>query len=55
MIHFSESEKIKILWCNARVSALNFYKKLGFIETEPNFKKDGIDYIIMELKLMNKD
>ena len=51
LIDFSESEKIKTLWCNARFTTLNFYKKLGFIETETTFSKHGTDYVIMQLKL----
>ena len=51
IIDFSESENIKFLWCNARVKALNFYKKLGFTETESTFSKNDIDYEIMRLEL----
>ena len=51
IIDFSEGEKIKRLWCNAREKALNFYKKLGFIETQTTFERDGIPYIIIQLEL----
>jgi len=36
------------LWCNARTDAIGFYLKLGFVETEDRFSKNGIDYVIME-------
>lgn len=51
IIDFSKLEGIEILWCNARVDALNFYKRLGFKETETRFDKGGIDYIIIQLEL----
>ena len=36
------------LWCNARIDAIGFYLKLGFMETNEKFSKNGIDYEIME-------
>jgi ribosomal protein S18 acetylase RimI-like enzyme len=36
------------IWCNARTDAICFYLKLGFVETENRFSKNGIDYVIME-------
>lgn len=39
------------LWCNARVSAIDFYKKSGFAVTGLPFSKNGFDYEIMELSL----
>ena len=51
IIDFSERENIKTLWCNARVTALNFYEKLGFAKTEITFSKDGIDYVIMQINI----
>ena len=51
IIEFSKTEKIKTLWCNARVDALNFYKRKGFTETDTVFTKGGIDYVIVQLDL----
>jgi predicted GNAT family N-acyltransferase len=51
IMEFSKSENITSLWCNARVSATNFYKKLGFTETGKRFTKNGIDYVIMTCDL----
>ena len=51
IIDFSKMEGIEILWCNARADALNFYRRLGFKETETKFNKGGIDYIIIQLEL----
>lgn len=51
VIEFSVGEQVKSLWCNARVEALNFYKKLDFTETETTFNKNGMDYVIIQLEL----
>lgn len=36
------------LWCNARVTADNFYAKAGFKQAGEIFNKGGIDYVVME-------
>jgi len=36
------------LWCNARLTAIGFYLKAGFIETGKFYSKNSIDYEIME-------
>lgn len=41
------------LWCNARVSAIGFYSKFGFKETDRHSRSHGIDFITMELQLNN--
>lgn len=51
IIRFAETENKKMIWCNARSSATEFYKKFGMIETEQKFSKAGLDYIIMEKEL----
>lgn len=43
-----------LIWCNVRVSAIGFYKKFGFKETDKAFTRKGIDYIIMEKELTPK-
>ena len=40
-----------LIWCNARVSAINFYLKHGFLQTGNSFTKNGIDYEIFEKSL----
>lgn len=52
IIEFSKSEQIEILWCNARRTALDFYKRLDFTETQTTFHKNGLDYIILQLDLI---
>jgi len=41
------------LWCNARVSAIPFYNKFGFTQTNKISNNNGIDFVIMELELNN--
>jgi phosphoribosylformimino-5-aminoimidazole carboxamide ribotide isomerase len=36
------------IWCNARISAINFYLKAGFTQTGQLFSKNGFDYEILE-------
>jgi GNAT superfamily N-acetyltransferase len=36
------------LWCNARITATDFYLRSGFAQTGRFFVKGGIDYEIME-------
>lgn len=40
------------LWCNARLSAINFYLKSGFSHTGNFFSKNGFDYEILEKELI---
>jgi phosphoribosylformimino-5-aminoimidazole carboxamide ribotide isomerase len=39
------------LWCNARLSAVDFYLKYGFSSTGKTFTRDGFDYEIIEKPL----
>lgn len=52
---YAKEQKMKKIWCNARSTAINFYKKFGMVETEERFSKDGIDYLIMEKELNKTD
>lgn len=51
VIEYCKIQKGQKLWCNARANAKDFYKRLGFKETEKVFFKDGYDFIIMDLDL----
>ncbi len=48
IIELMKEEGIQKLWCNARVEKSKFYKKFNLEPTDKKFKKDGIDYVIME-------
>ena len=54
VIEFAKNESVLMLWCNARVDALPFYKRFGFEETGTTFCKGEIDYNILELKISSK-
>ena len=45
---FALLEGAKRIWCNARVEAIGFYQKFGFVQTGMLFSKGGFDYEIME-------
>jgi GNAT superfamily N-acetyltransferase len=45
---FAKNEDGKMLWCNARVTAIPFYIKHGFTHTGKLFTKNGFDYEILE-------
>lgn len=49
LIDYANDVKINRLWCNARIEALDFYKKSGFKETNEKFSRNGYDYVIVEL------
>ncbi|MDR7080285.1 GNAT superfamily N-acetyltransferase [Neobacillus niacini] len=42
---------VKRIWCNARKSKVDFYKKFGLQETNYSFMKGGKTYVIMEKDL----
>lgn len=50
-INFCRQNGVTKIWCNARTTAIAFYKKHNFIETETTYFKDGHDFVIMELSL----
>lgn len=51
LIDFVTKENATRLWCNARVTAIGFYLKYGFVHTGQLFSKNGFDYEILEMKL----
>ena len=36
------------IWCNARLTAINFYLKADFMQTGRLFSKNGYDYEVMQ-------
>ncbi|MDF2633606.1 MAG: family acetyltransferase [Pelosinus sp.] len=41
----------KIIWCNARKSKMDFYKRFGLEETGDAIIKAGIEYVMMSKKM----
>lgn len=48
---FAKQNKIKKIWCNARVHKSKFYEYFGMYKTEKTFQKQGIDFVVMEVIL----
>lgn len=53
IINYVKNTGSKIIWCNARVSAAEFYRKFGFVLTNERHVSNGIEFVIMELQLNN--
>lgn len=51
LIDFCKTQNLKVLWCNARESASEFYIRLGFKPLGTPFVKNGISYLKMEIVL----
>lgn len=43
-------KRMRRLWCNARLDKKSFYEKFGLKQVGDIFSKDGIDFVIMEIK-----
>jgi predicted GNAT family N-acyltransferase len=39
------------LWCNAQLTAVPFYERLGYVQSGPTFVEAGIDHVRMEREL----
>ncbi|HEY0246185.1 MAG TPA: GNAT family N-acetyltransferase [Mucilaginibacter sp.] len=48
IVDFAVAEGARKIWCNARLSAIGFYAKAGFLQTGVFFAKNGFDYEIMD-------
>lgn len=55
LLHFilEEPEVVatKRIWCNARLDAVAFYARFGFITQGDTFKRDGVTYVKMTKEL----
>ncbi|MEJ1222430.1 GNAT family N-acetyltransferase [Sediminicola sp. 1XM1-17] len=47
----AQKQGVKRIWCNARKDKVGFYHKFGLQETSITFRKDHIDYVVMEKTL----
>jgi GNAT superfamily N-acetyltransferase len=48
IIQVAGKKSLKRIWCNARSSKMDYYKKFGMVVTDSTFRKGGLDYVIME-------
>lgn len=45
----------KRIWCNARATKVDFYKKFGLHETGRGFEREGVGYAILERRLSHTE
>jgi len=55
MMHFvldlASAENLEKVWCNARLTAADFYKQFGFEVSGESWQQDGHDFVIMKKQL----
>jgi len=47
-----KEQNIEMFWCDARVTAIGFYQKLGMKQQGNEFDKSGVLYIKMQIHLI---
>ncbi len=53
LLELVQQQNCAKVWCNARMDKTNFYHKFGLKETDRQFNRAGIQYVVME-KVLNK-
>jgi len=48
IVNFAKAQGGLRIWCNARSTAVEFYRKAGFVTTGKTFSKQGFDYETFE-------
>ncbi len=51
VIEYCKTQDITILWCNARTSALDFYKKIGFVANGEPYLQNQLTYVRMQISI----
>jgi len=51
IIDYVRQQGTTLLWCNARLSVATYYERFGFVRTNKSYKKQDIDFVVMELQL----
>lgn len=51
IMKYAKNENVDKIWCNARAEKAVFYEKFQLVKTNYTYRKNGIDFIIMEKKL----
>ena len=54
IIEYCKDRGAKKIWCNARVSAANFYRKFGLAPVGSTYMQYDIEFVRMELNLEQK-
>ena len=47
----ARERKLSQLWCNAQLTAVPFYERLGYVSSGPVFVEADIDHVRMQLEL----
>lgn len=48
ILGLASAENLKTAWCNARLSAANFYKAFGFEVSGESWQQDGYRFVVMK-------
>ncbi len=48
VFEYAQSQQVQRVWCNARLKKSKFYQQFGMISTDNHYKKNNIDFVIME-------
>ena len=51
ILGLASAENLKTVWCNARLSAANFYKAFGFEVSGESWQQDGHEFTVMKKQL----
>ena len=51
VVKYAVAQGYKVIWCNARITALNWYGRFEFQQEGLPWNKSGIDYIIIKKSL----
>ena len=49
VVDYCKTQEISTLWCNACTSALDFYKKIGFVAIGEPYLQNQLEYVRMEI------
>lgn len=49
VVDYCKTQEISTLWCNARTSALDFYKKIGFVAIGEPYLQNQLEYVKMQI------
>lgn len=51
ILNLASAENLEIVWCNARLSAANFYKQFDFKLIGETWQQDGHKFVVMEKRI----
>lgn len=51
VMNWASANRVKNIWCNARVSATSIYERMGMKKVGKGWQKYGLDFIKMEKQL----